>query len=830
MKAFNPKFLTACVLLGGCSFPVYAEIMFSQYIDGASNQKGLEIYNPDGKTVDLSGYSILQYSNGASDKPSGTFALAGNLGPKQKIIVGRSELQAALAGYADKMQFLQRGVSFNGDDALILKKGDKAVDRFGQLGADPGDGWGTAEFNSAKNSLTRIQASNDAGSVNPADPFNLESQWTKWSDRSAYSENLFNGGGSQPVPESISCSSGTTAIADLHSAALDQPYAVRGVITADFRYSNGFNGFFIQTADSKAKAGVNNAIFVYIPASSAVKGGKLGDEVILKGTLSNYKNQLQLQDLSTEVVSCQDNALSLVQPLAVNLPFDSLSAPAGHAPKRYQGMLVKLPQKLTVSENYEYGRFGSVVLTPERHYIPTNLYPAKSAEALALAKQNMLSKIVLDDGYNNQNRTPWLPQNFSAANTLRTGYDLQNVQGILEYRYDQWRIQPRPSLDQPAVSAEKNPRAALPAKDAKQIRVAAFNVLNYDNGAEKGFPTARGASTAAEFDRQHRKIVSALKAMDADVVALMEIANNGYGENSAIANLTKALGRDWKYVAPAKDQLGSDAIAVAVIYNSRRVTPVGSPAVYDDESKMNRVTFLQSFKPAGGGKLFTVIPNHLKSKGSCPKDKASPDADQGDGQGCWNDLRTKSVAKLMQWAAKEQAALKQNANFLLLGDMNSYAKEDPILALEQASYKVLLNDEKVGQGKTAYSYVFGVASNAEGHGGSGNLDHAIADANLYPMVKRAFAWHINADEPTALDYNDEYKTDEQKVLFFKDDPYRSSDHDPVIVDLALNDAAVQPPQDSEKSVGGSMGLFGMLSMLGLAVFAQVRRRKAVQPD
>jgi len=97
-------------------------------------------------------------------------------------------------------------------------------------------------------------------------------------------------------------------------------------------------------------------------------------------------------------------------------------------------------------------------------------------------------------------------------------------------------------------------------------------------------------------------------------------------------------------------------------------------------------------------------------------------------------------------------------------------------------------------------------------------------------VKRAFAWHINADEPTALDYNDEYKTDEQKALFFNDDPYRSSDHDPIIVDLDLNDAAVQPPQDSAKIGGGSMGLFGMLSMLGLAVFAQLRRRKAVQPD
>ena len=56
-----------------------------------------------------------------------------------------------------------------------------------------------------------------------------------------------------------------------------------------------------------------------------------------------------------------------------------------------------------------------------------------------------------------------------------------------------------------------------------------------------------------------------------------------------------------------------------------------------------------------------------------------------------------------------------------------------------------------------------MASDANGNGGAGNLDHAIADADLYPKVVRTFAWHINADEPTVLDYNEEYKTDEQKL-------------------------------------------------------------------
>ena len=144
------------------------------------------------------------------------------------------------------------------------------------------------------------------------------------------------------------------------------------------------------------------------------------------------------------------------------------------------------------------------------------------------------------------------------------------------------------------------------------------------------------------------------------------------------------------------------------------------------------------------------------------------------------------------------------------------------MALEQANYKVLLNDEKIGQGKTAYSYVFGVASNAQGYGGAGNLDHAIADAALYPLVKKAFAWHINADEPTVLDYNEEYKTEEQIAAFYADDAYRSSDHDPVIVDLDLNDAVVN---DDDKTSAGSTGLWSALGLISLALYGSLRRRK-----
>lgn len=818
MQNLKPHTLCLSLALLGCSFPSYAQLMFSQYIDGTVNRKGLEIYNPDGSTVNLADYQIEQYTNGATSKTA-TYTLEGNLASKAKFIIGRTELQAELGTKVNQVA----GLSFNGDDALVLVYKGTPVDRFGRIGDKPASGgWGTT-ITSYQNSLSRIKNKNDVSAVDPNSAFDLDSEWSKWSDRNAFSSYLGTGTTTPPIT-AISCSAADTAIADLQSAAQNQQYVVRGVITADYRYQNGFSGFYIQTPDSKAKANLSNAIFVYLPAASTITGGKAGEEVILKGRLTNYENQLQIDQLSSNIQTCNNQAASLVSSTPIQLPFSSLTDATGNAPKRYQGMLVKIPQTLTVSENYDYGRYGQLSLSLGRLYIPTNLYPAKSNEAVALAKQNLLSKIILDDGYNNQNRTPWLPQTFNAANTLRTGYQLKNVEGILEYRFNAWRIQPIQNKALPEVVKDSNLRnSTVLAKETKQVRVAAFNVLNYDNSPLIGVKPDRGANTDTEFNRQHAKIVSAIKTIDADVYGLMEIANNGYGEKSAVNYLTKALGADWKYVIPPNmDKLGTDVIAVAIIYNSKRVKPVGNPVVYDDLTQKNRVTMAQSFQAVTGGKTFTVVPNHLKSKGSCPDDKTSPEANQGDGQGCWNPTRVTAVQKLIQWIATNPTKAEK-PNYLLVGDMNSYAKEDPILAFEKANYKILLNDEKVGQGKSAYSYVFGVASDATGNGGAGNLDHAIADANLYPMVKRTFAWHINADEPTALDYNEEYKTEEQIASFYAPDAFRSSDHDPVIVDLDLNESS--GTTGGHKSSGGSTGLWSLFGLMLLTASSVLARSK-----
>lgn len=819
MKNFKFHSIAVCLgLLGASSiFSVaHAQLMFSQYIDGNSNKKGLEIYNPDATSVNLADYEIQQFNNGTTLKPL-VFPLNGNLKSKGRFLVGHAALQTELGDKVNQVA----GFTFNGDDAILLVYKGKVIDRFGRLGEQPtSGGWGTTTISKA-NSFTRLQTVNPVTEIDPTTAFDLDGSWRAWKDRNDFS-NITGSATTPPISETVSCSSTDTAIADLNNKATQgQNYTLRGVITADYRYENGFSGFYIQTVDSKAKANLSNAIFVYIPASSSVKGGKVGDEVILRGRLTAYQNQLQIDQLQQDILTCNLNAASQVQPKSVDLPFNSLTELTANSPQLYQGMLVKLPQTLTISENYNYGRFGELSLSKERLFIPTNLYPPLSAEAKALAQKNLLSKIILDDGYNNQNRTPWLPQNFSAINSLRSGDQLKNVEGILEYRFNGWRIQPIQGRSLPEVVSNTQSRQNVAVKDTKLIRAAAFNVLNYDNG-KTGFPTERGATSQAEFDKQHRKIIKALKAIDADVYGLMEIANNGYDKNSAIAYLTQALGTDWKYVIPEnQDRLGTDVIAVAIIYNSKRVKPINKPVVLDLGDK-NRTTIAQTFQPISGKQMFTIIPNHLKSKGCTGVDTQTTDADQKDGQGCWNPTRVKAVEQLVQWMAKNPTQVEK-PNILLLGDMNSYAKEAPIQVFEKANYKVLLNDKVVGQGEQAYSYVFGVASNADGYGGAGNLDHAIADANLYSKVKKAFSWHINADEPTVLDYNEEYKTDAQKALFFSEDAYRSSDHDPVIVDLDLNDAENGPSISNASA--GSFGWLSILGLFGLASYSLYSRKK-----
>lgn len=257
----------------------------------------------------------------------------------------------------------------------------------------------------------------------------------------------------------------------------------------------------------------------------------------------------------------------------------------------------------------------------------------------------------------------------------------------------------------------------------------------------------------------------------------MEIANNGHGDASAVRRLAARLGEGWRAVDPGTARLGRDAIAVALLYDSRTIEPVGRAATVSLGGR-HRPPLAQTFRRIGGTRAMTVAVNHLKSK-NCP-DATGADLDRSDGQGCWNAARTRAAVRVADWLAGSPTGAAADG-VLLVGDLNSYAKEDPVRALESRGYANLVARFV---GDAAYSYVF--------RGEAGSLDHALATPALTARVKAVHVWHINADEPFALQPVPDYKTAVLRSSYYAPDAYRSSDHDPVVVDLALDNGPRMP--------------------------------------
>jgi predicted extracellular nuclease len=325
-----------------------------------------------------------------------------------------------------------------------------------------------------------------------------------------------------------------------------------------------------------------------------------------------------------------------------------------------------------------------------------------------------------------------------------------------------------------------------------------LNLFN-GNGQGGGFPTARGADTAEELERQFVKTVAAIVAINADVIGLMEIENDGVDANSTLAQLVArinaVMGADTYAFVNTGGAIGTDAIAVALLYKPASVSASGD-AMLNDNSIFNRPPLAQTFTLNNNGSAITVVVNHFKSKGGCGS-ASGADQDQKDGQACFNAKRVAQANELINWLATD-ATLSTQEDVLVMGDLNAYAMEDPIRVFTSNGYTNLI---KQFSGAQAYSYLFG--------GEVGYLDHALASSSLLSKVVDATEWHINADEPCVLDYNAELcgsgfshpdKTADQLVSLYASDAYRMSDHDPVIIAFNFASTAIQGDFDGDGDV------------------------------
>jgi len=482
----------------------------------------------------------------------------------------------------------------------------------------------------------------------------------------------------------------------------------------------------------------------------------------------------------------------------------------------------------------------------------------------------------------------------AANNAIRINDKIKTIQGIIvesEFGYKLLVTKEVDSSNFDRIERPEKPALSTTVKDGHfAIKIATQNVLNLFNspfgGAENLHGGSRGANTESEYQHQKAKLVEAVYGLNADIVGLMEIENNGFSDTGTIAEFVEAINAKYynprpedkndpessinKYafigfdsngdtVLDELDSIGTDVITSGIIYRPSKVSlkstkiipmpqqhaPVtrdyNGNAVIDQKGLVlesgdnyQRDTVTATFVINQTGKTLTVAVNHFKSKGStCHEDwegvDFGPDQFNGDGQYTNDDgnddapdLDFQGQCENFRVAAAVQLGdelEKIGGDRVVIGDMNSYAKEDPILVLtENTTKKVIKTARDTFIGKTpqfnnsgdpiivekTYGYISAVGKKDEERGdvswsyayddSIGSLDHVFITPSLESRLIDATDWHINAAESVYYDYST-YRFDETKGLvyskgpngsvnFVVDDSYRSSDHDPAIMSMS----------------------------------------------
>jgi predicted extracellular nuclease len=177
-----------CIPLGAHSAP--AELFFSEYVEGSSNNKALEIFNGTGSAIDLgaAGYSVQMFFNGNTSAGL-TINLTGILADGDVHVLAHGSADAAILAIADQAV---SATWYNGDDAIVLRRGTTFIDVIGQVGFDPGAEWGSGLASTADNTLQR-KSLVEAGDAVASDAFDPSADW------SGFASNTFTGLGSHSI-------------------------------------------------------------------------------------------------------------------------------------------------------------------------------------------------------------------------------------------------------------------------------------------------------------------------------------------------------------------------------------------------------------------------------------------------------------------------------------------------------------------------------------------------------------------------------------------------------------------------------------------------------
>lgn len=512
-----------------------------------------------------------------------------------------------------------------------------------------------------------------------------------------------------------------------------QQVTVRGIVTL----IQSDEGLYVEEPASDTDRHTSNAI--YIQTGILPVGIEPGAIIAVSGTVkevgSEYDPLTALTEITGLLVCSSGHTLPLTD---VSLPLDEPGR------ESIEGMRIRINDTLVVTDVYQFDQGKFTLSANGLQYIPTEVMePGLSTTELFEQNRTNALRVLL-------------PEDKDNPAVLMSGTSTGQVIGVLAHdgRGKRLRLQSIPHFSDLNYEA---PATFIP----DGLRVVGMNLHNYFNGDGKGqgFPTPRGAETIDEFRKQRNRIGAAITSLNPHVLAVSELENDGFGPYSAAQDFiqlaNKASLKTWAVTRPVDDNTGNDKITVGIFYRTDQLKAIGpAQTLSGGVFERSRQPQAQLFRRLTNGETILIVINHLKSKGSCPD--SGMNANQNDGQGCWNALRRISAEEMSRWAS-ETAAAAGTDDILILGDMNAYRHEDPINAIRSAGFTELMDRNQL----PVYSFAYA--------GQHGSLDYAFVSDDLIEQVRQAYIWHVNAAFPARMELPQPW--------------LRFSDHDPVVVEL-----------------------------------------------
>ncbi|MBE9048085.1 lamin tail domain-containing protein [Pleurocapsales cyanobacterium LEGE 10410] len=751
-------------------------ILISEYIEGSSNNKAIELYNNSDSLIDLgtNGYTLEFYFNG-SDTAQTVIELTGTVASGDVFVVADDGADPAILAQTDQTS---TSSFFNGDDAIVLRDSSGVVDSLGQVGFDPGSEWGSGEVSTQNNTLRR-NTDVTAGDTDPNNAFDPGAEY------SGFPQDTFDGLGTYDGSNGGNGGGNTdlTSIYDIQGAALISPLNGSQVTTAGIVTAVDSNGFYLQDPTGDDNTATSDGIFVF---TSSAPGVSVGDKLEVAGTVSEFTpGGASTGNLSITQISGSPtiNLVSSNNPLpdAVIIGRDGRIPPDASIddnPDRYnpdvdgldffeslEGMLVTAQDAIAVSGTTRFGEIFTVV--------------NDGASATGISDRGTLN--ISPDDFNPKKvqideNSDILP-GFDFP-SVDTGANLGDVTGVVGYSFGNFEIYPTQEFNvTPSGLSEEITN--IQSGD-ERLTVASYNVLNLDpNDSDGDTDIANGRYQAIAND-----IVDNLNTPD--IIGLQEIQDNSGsvddGTVAADANLQRLVeaiaangGPQYEFIDntfiennASGGQPGGN-IRTAFLYDPNRVDLV--------EGSVETISNQDPGSPFDGARLplvadfefndqeVTVVNNHFSSKGGSSPifgvDQPFEELQENPDVNGSLDERI-AQAQAVNDYVEGILANDADANIAVLGDLNEFEFISPVDEILGSNLTNLVDTLPENE---RYSFIF--------QGNSQVLDHILISDSL-----------VDGAEFDIVYVNSE----------FAETPQRASDHDPILASFNLPEATVEVNQ------------------------------------